>query len=231
MKILKKYFKNHKKEFYSFSEITQVRLVGLVIFLFIINLYMPIITSLKGIYLTIFGLSPATIIALFSIASIAIVKISPWLMKNVKFSNLYLLSIILNSLFIISGLLYFYSPSLFVWIDSFISIFDAAVYWALSNTFSNYIHYFEPESYSSFQNYRMIIISEVEIVAFTLSAILTGFFSYGISILALSIVGIILFIYQISKLKMFKKYDFVYMYRYHKDLKEQEKRKNNIKIS
>ena len=220
------YIGNHKKEFKSFSEITKVRLVGLIIFLFIINLHSPIVVALKGIYLSIFNLSPATIIAILSILSIIIVRLVPFIMKKIKLSNLYKLGILFDIMFTISSFTYFYSPALFVWLESIIGIFNVALFISISNTYSNFIHYFEPENYTSFQNYRTILIAEIELLALLLSAFLTGFFSYTFSIMFIILISIGLIIYQVKKISLFEEYDFAYMLRYHRDLKEQEKRKN-----
>jgi len=214
--------KFHRKRLTQFDEITRIRLILLAWVSILTALIIPVISSLYyllSIHFDNYIIESATILSIIAFIENFGLKLVKKVMNTFSFSNIFLILIFFDIIWGFIGLLWFYDKTLFVWFDSILVMVHAVFVMAFGYSLNNYITYFHNEKYTLFQEYRNDLMAEASIIGTALSVILNGistkidilFFSGGIFILAF---------YQFKYLKIFKKYDFRYMYRYMKSRKK-----------
>jgi len=220
------YVSNQKEKLFSFSKITQARFIGLAIFLFLVQLYVPIIASLKGL-LVLGNIRPETVIAILGILTILFEKTYEWILARVSYSFIFKMIIFVNVMWIFGAFLYFISPTYFVWWDSVGMLLEGLVYLLFSTANSNYIHYLEPDDYTRANNFRNHLWLDVSLIGLFFSALITYFLGVAFSIGLIIVINIGFVIYQLKVLHLYKEKDFLYMLHYHRHLRDEAKKLNN----
>jgi len=221
-----KYVENQKEKLSTFSEITQSRFIGLAIFVVFLQLYGPIIASLKG-FLTLGSIRAETIIAIIGIVIIFAEKSYEWFLRKTSYSFIFKMIILINSLWIVGGLLYFISPTYFIWWDSIIMIPEGLIYLAFMTANSNYIHYFESDDYTRANNFRNNLWLDISLIGLFLSALITYLLGASFSMALIIILNVILVVYQLNIVHLYEEKDFLYMLHYHRHLKNEKTKKEN----
>lgn len=217
--LLVNYYKNLLKDF---DKITRFRLITLGFILIITNLYIPLLTQYKillELKINNIIIIASSIIAFFSIIRIIGTRFIPFFLKKTKLSVVYKYYVITTILFLNTSFLYYISPKLMIWIDSFIGIFDAIFLQAYSMALTNYMSYFFPKSFTKFQNVRNNIFTESALIGLILNLILGTFFKEIGIIIMVNILGIMYSLYLLKNINIMNKYDFKYLYNYYKSLK------------
>ena len=218
MKIIQYHIDNLNK----FDEITKFRLIitGLTNVLF--TFLYPILAGYYNLLEIKVGdvlFVSATIIAMFSILKTLGMKFVKYISDKISFSNIFLICIIMDILLGIEITLYFVSIKLTIWVEMILSVMQIPFTIAYNNSLNNYINYFYKSSLTNYQNYRTDLSAESSLLGLVLASI-TTLFSIKLAII-IFIVGILLLsMYQLKYYKVFKKYDFKYMLRYHKAKRE-----------
>jgi len=213
----------HKRNLQSFNEVTRFRLVVLMVILIIIEVTFPSITQLQGTYLHIHNweVIPATIIAGFGIIKLILQKFGKRVLKTTKPSVIFKAYVIISSFWMPSLFLYFYDPTLMIWVYSILGIIDGFIMFVYSTTISNFMVYFEHDKYTKFQNYRNDILTELGLIGAILSFVISYFFGIGGVILFTNCtVGTFFMYYTIKNYNLLDTYDFAYMMKYHRGLRK-----------
>ena len=214
------FIKYHIKRLNKFDEITKFRLLLLAYILIIIEIIMPVLGQLKHLLsIDKYQIEAATIIALFSMLATFGQKIVKYIQKTTSFSNIYRTLVVFDILWALSSLTYFINPVLMIWIDSILALIHGTFQIAFTQSLNNYITYFKNENYTNFQNYRNDIVSEFALIGTLLSIIISYLGGIEWNIIVFSISMLMFNMFQIRNWNIFEKYDFKYMLRYHKNLR------------
>ena len=214
------WFSNFKKRFNEFSEVTKFRLISFAMFMFGMELILSVLVQLQGQYLKIesWHIEAATILGIVFIFKELGQKLIPYIMANMKLSYIFKVLIILDFIWAIGTLFYFYNITYMIWFDTMLGMFHTIFVVAYSFSLNNYIVYFENDKYSKFQNFRNELGINVSLVALSLSVVLSAI-SISFNIIAFLIVMFGFVLYRIININIFDKNDFKYLLNYKKSMK------------
>jgi len=164
-----------------FDKITEFRLINAYIFALAFGIIGPILIILKGQFML------AWIISLFSIFSVVSVKFNEYMVETFDLSTIYKIGVMINISLSFSTLIYFYSPMIMVYVDSFIGIIEVAVFSSYSIMLNNYITKYYPDDMNKFQIVRNSTWADGQLLGLLIVTILTFFYSLIVSILFLII--------------------------------------------
>ena len=222
MNFLKKYgiINFHIKNLLYFDNVVRIRLITSAIALFIIQLYIPILTSFKGKYMFIHVnnilIYPATVLAIFGIFKTILEKFIPYLLNNSSFLFIFKIKMVIEGLTMLSMFIFFINKTYFVFVTTFFELILMITVMALSMSFNNYITFFCNKDFANFQNYRMHIVTEVTMLGLLISGILS-YINQSLNIILTIILFMFLLIYQIKNLKYLKEKNFLFMLNYHRN--------------
>lgn len=184
-----KYF----NRFSEFSEVTELRLINSFLVAFSMALFVPVIVSLKGLYLA------AWIISIFAILQTLSVKTNNWVVHNLSIRTMFRIGVYIHIAFIFISSLYFYSPELMIWLDSFIAIIEVAIFSAFSISLNNYITDIHPNEMSKFQIIRNSSWADGYLLGLLIVTGITYFYTLGIAVLGFILFNILFSIWMITK--------------------------------
>jgi len=213
------YYKNLLKDF---DKITKFRLITLGFILIITNLYFPLLTQYKNLLklqVKDFIIIASSIIAFFSIIRVIGIRFIPYFLKRTKLSMIYKYYIITIILFLNTSFLYYISPKLMIWVDTFIGVINTIILQAYSMALTNYMSYFYPESFTKFQNVRNNIFTEGALIGLILNFIIGTCYKETGIIITINIFSVLYTLYLLKNLNIMNEIDFKYLYNYHKSLK------------
>jgi len=153
------------KSFEEFDKITTFRLINVFIVAFGFNMFIPVLTKLQG------QLMLAYIIALFSIAHTLAVKSNEIFVHSFSMDKLFKMTVVWHIFYIISTGLYFWNPSIMIYVDSIFSLIEVAVISSYNITLNNHITKYYPKSMSKFQIVRNSAWADGSLIGLLLSTI------------------------------------------------------------
>lgn len=162
--------KNLKRKFVSFDDITKFRLINSFLVAISMNLFVPILTDLKGEYLAAWAIS------MLMIGGTLMVKTNEYFVNNFTIGQLYKQGIVVHLLLVISSLIYFINPLIMVWTDGIIALFEVAVFSAYSIKLNNWLTQNYPDSMSDFQIVRNSTWADGTLIGLSITAIVTFLF-------------------------------------------------------
>jgi hypothetical protein len=182
--------------FDDFDDVTKFRLINSFVVAFGFTMLVPVLTVLKG------TLMLAWIIGLLSIFNMLAVKSNEIFVHTFSMDNLYKMTIVLHVLLILSASLYYYSPTIMIYADSFIALMETAVISAYSITLNNYIAKEYPGSMSKFQIIRNSSWADGALIGLLISTATLYFLPMGFTI------GLFLLINTVFTFWLVKNWDF-----------------------
>ena len=182
--------------FDDFDDVTKFRLINSFVVAFGFTMLVPVLTVLKG------TLMLAWIIGLLSIFNMLAVKSNEIFVHTFNMDNLYKMTIVLHILLILSASLYYYSPTIMIYADSFIALMETAVISAYSITLNNYIAKEYPGSMSKFQIIRNSSWADGALIGLLISTATLYFLPMGFTI------GLFLLINTVFTFWLVKNWDF-----------------------
>jgi len=208
--------KKFKRDFSKLSDITKFRLENLFLVVFLFGLLTPLITSFKGIYLHLGDISAPTILSIFFIISSLIGLLNDWVLENFNLTSLFKGVILFHTVYIFVLLIYFIDPTVMMFIDMFLGMFDMLLFTAYSIALGNFVAYFENDKFQIFQNLRNKILIISAILGSSISTLINYFFSDGTVILIFILGNMFFIIYLLKNINIYKDYDYAYMFRYYR---------------
>lgn len=219
-----KYIENFKKEFEYFDEITKLRIA----FSFIMSLlYAPIFpilaqfTYLMNVNVENKIIPAAVVVGFISLIQTFSTRFTKKILDVFSFSNLFKSIIVIDILAAIGFLSYFVSPKLMVFTDSFIDAIAIILGMAYRMAINNYVTYFHNDSYTRMQNIMTKIYADANSIGLIAGIILTAI-SIKVAVLFFSITIIIVALWATKYIKLFERYDFLYMLHYKRNTKEKK---------
>ena len=220
------YIINHLNNLNNFDKITKIRLVLMATVIVITSLIFPVISSLYYLFHLNIGsiaIESATIISAFVFVKNIGIKLVEKILDKLSFSKIFTYTIVLDIMWGALTLLYFYNKVYFLWFDAILGMFQAVFLIAFGTALNNYMTYFHNDQYTSFQNYRNKLVAEATMLGTFLSIVVTAL-SIKVAVIIFSISMIAIGVFEIGFINEFKKYDFKYMLKYKKSLREQNKK-------
>jgi len=225
MKIdIKKYILRMKNDFQCLSNITRFRLINLTIVIIIFGFITPILDSFKGIYMGFGDIHASTVISFFWILGSVVGLLNDKILEKLNLSQMFLGAIIFHFLITLIIPIYFWNPTIMIYLESLMGIFDGLLFTAYSIALGNYITYFENEKFQIFQNLRIKIMLISGIVSYTLSFLVTLVFSNDVALIIFCVVNFFFFLYLFKNKDIYKNDDFKYKVRYFLNLKRAERK-------
>jgi len=182
--------------FDDFDDVTKFRLINSFVVAFGFTMLVPVLTVLQGQIIL------AWIIGLLSIFNMLAVKSNEIFVHTFNMDNLYKMTIVLHILLILSASLYYYSPTIMIYADSFIALMETAVISAYSITLNNYIAKEYPGSMSKFQIIRNSSWADGALIGLLISTATLYFLPMGFTI------GLFLLINTVFTFWLVKNWDF-----------------------
>jgi len=173
-----------------FDRVTKFRLQNTFLVAFGMALLVPILTSLKGIYLA------AYVISVFSIIQTLAVKTNNYIVENISIRTMFKIGIFIHLGFTIISGIYFYSPLLMVILDSILGIIEVAIFSSFSISLNNYLTDNYPKDMSKFQIFRNSIWSDGFLLGLFIITLTTYFSSVGTGILVFMLFNVLFSIWM-----------------------------------
>jgi hypothetical protein len=192
-------FFNNIKKFKNFDEVTHFRLINAYTVAIGMSLISPVIITLKGLYLA------AWIIAMFSIINTLAVKTNNFMVNTFSISSLYKFGIFIHAALVCASIIYYYSPSLMIWLDSTLVIIEVAIFSAYSIKLNNYITDNYPDSMSEFQIVRNSSYADGMLLGLLVVTIITYFSAVGTAIAVFIVFNIFFMMWMVYNWRFFDK--------------------------
>lgn len=219
-----KYIKNIKKDFDRLDDITKFRVVLTAIMSLVYAPIFPILTQFS--YLMTFNIDSkvipaAVVVGIFALVKSFSIRFNKKILDMFSLSGLFKAMIFVDILTAIGLLTYFTSPKLMVFVDSFIDVIGIVLGMAYRTAINNYVTYFHNSNYTRMQNVMTTVYSDAQSVGLILGVLVT-LISVKWAILFFSLMIIVVSIWGIKYIKLFKKYDFLYMLHYKRNTKDKK---------
>jgi len=189
------------KQINSFDEITTFRLTNSFIVAIGFTAIVPVLTSLKGTLLL------PWVIGLISIVNTISIKTNEIIVHSFSVDELYKTSVIIHIALIFSTLIYFYNPTIMIYLDSLLSIIETAFLSSYSIALNNYIAKHIPKSMSSFQINRNSIYANGSLLGLFVSTLTLYFFSIDYVIYLFLFLNIAFGIWLVNNWNFYKNKD------------------------
>jgi len=181
-----------------FDKVSEFRLKNSYFFSISFNLLVPVIVVLKGTLIL------PWIIGIFGILNMIIIKTNEILTKLLTLNDLFRISNILQLIFILISLIYFYSPKIMIFSYSFFGLIEIMIISAYTIKLNNYISVNFPKKMNKFQIIRNNIWSNGALIGLCISSIILFLFNINILIKVSIIFEIILAIWLFKNWNFFK---------------------------
>jgi len=188
-----RYFNRFKE----FDSITEFRLYNSFYIAIGMALITPIIISLKGTYMLPY------IISIFAIIQTLSIKSNNYIVNKFSTSSIYKMGVIIHISFIFISSIYFYSPKLMIYLDSFLGIIEVAIFSSYSIALNNYLAKEHPNSMSSFQILRNSSYADGFLLGLGFITLIIYFSSIGYAIWSFIIFNVIFSIWLINNWRFY----------------------------
>jgi len=148
-----------------FDKITQFRLINAFLISIGLSIIAPALIILKG------TLMLPWVISVLSIISTLSVKTNKYLTK-LDISLLYKIGVIIHLILILNTSIYFYNPTIMIYLDSLLLIIDISIFSAYSIKLNNYLADNYPNTMNEFQIVRNSTWADGTIIGLSISTLL-----------------------------------------------------------
>jgi len=183
-----------------FDELTKFRLVNAFWVSFGMSILAPVLTVLQGTLMLVY------VIGIFKIISMISVKTNEIIVESFNLDQLFKIIIFLHFSYLVITAIYFLSPTVMIYLDSFIGLVEIVFIGAFSIELTNYISSNFPETMNEFQIVRNSTWADGALLGLILSSTLLYLFPMYITILVFLLVNGIFTIWLFKNRNFYKKF-------------------------
>lgn len=190
------------KRFKEFDKVTEFRLWNSLFVAFGMELLVPIIISLKGLYMATW------IISAFMIANTLAVKANNYIVNKYSLDSMYKMGIFIHLGFILISSIYFFNPVIMIWLDSTLAIIETALFSSYSIALNNYLTDNYPNDMKDFQIVRNSSWADSSMLGALLITGLTAI-SLGVGVISFIVYNTIFSLWLMKNWNFYKDIEYI----------------------